>query len=393
MKKFTYLSLLVVTVIFFSAGQAFAAVNDYTNYYAFDEGTGRSVGDAAGGQNGSLTGTSTGFGWASGMIGTALGMDGLSGESVALPDGFLRGSQGSIVLWLKLNTLTDRNIIFSGHSTTDNYIYAALQIDHEGRPQLVFRTTTDGVDQKVQGSKILNKNEWYQLVLTANSLTYRIFVNGEEISVAGNNTGRWIPDFTNRTLAYHIGSLDSNPLSGVFDGYLDDMRMYARALTQDDVTALYNGGSPGTPGTPLAAKQTAAPSDIAVTEVTLPSAPTSTQATAPVDPIAVLQAKIKELTDQLVLLKATTLGNNAAIAPFLNNLSVGTRADDVTRLQFILIGEGFLAQGLSTGYFGQLTKAAVIKFQTKHGLPATGFFGPMTRAKVETLSATGGASN
>ena len=46
-------------------------------------------------QNGVLTGSSTGFGWASGKVGTALGMDGVSGEGIALPNAFLTGSQGS----------------------------------------------------------------------------------------------------------------------------------------------------------------------------------------------------------------------------------------------------------------------------------------------------------
>ncbi|MEK7118843.1 MAG: LamG domain-containing protein, partial [Patescibacteria group bacterium] len=275
MKNFKYLPLLAGAVMLLGADRAFAAVNDYTNYYTFDEGTGRTVGDIAGGQNGVLTGTSTGFGWASGMIGTALGMDGVSGESVALPDGFLNGTQGSIAVWIKLNILSGRNIIFSGRSASDNYIYAALMVDHEGRPELAFRTTTDGNDRKAQGTKILNKNEWYQFVLVATGGTYRMFINGEEVSVAGDNVGKWFPDLTNRTFIYRVGALDVNPLTGVFDGYLDDLRIYARALTTDDVVTLYNGGKPGTPDMPLAAKQAAVQSNVVVTEVTLSSMATS----------------------------------------------------------------------------------------------------------------------
>lgn len=310
MKHLTYLSLVAGTVLLFGASVASAATDDYTNRFTFDEGTGRTVGDLAGGQNGVLTGTSTGFGWASGMIGTALGMDGGSGESVVLPDGFLTGTQGSLVLWLKLSSLSDRNMIFSARSTTDNYIYATLMIDHEGRPQFQFRTTTSGNDQKAQGSKILNKNEWYQLVFSANSQGYHMFVNGEEASVAGDNVGRWFSDFTNHVFMYRIGSLNSAPLSGVFDGYLDDVRIYNRALTQDDVTALYNGGNPGTPAVPLAAKQAtvavtspAAPSTPAVTEVVL--TPTAAPAVeAPLSTDAARKAKIQELIKQILLLIA-----------------------------------------------------------------------------------------
>src|SRR3989338_5298388 len=340
MKIFITPLLSLIAVLTFT-GTAFASVTDYTNYFTFDEGTGWSVGDSVGGQNGSLTGTSTGFGCASGQAGTALGMDGKTGESVVLPNGFLAGSQGSIVLWFSLNDLTDSNILFSGKSTSDYYIYAALRVNYEGRPEFLFRTTTTGADQKAQGmGTMLNKNEWYQLVLTANAVGYRMFVNGEEISVAGDNIGRWIADLTNHTFMYRIGSLESYPLSGTFNGYIDDLRFYNRALTPDDVTVLYNGGDAGTPDAPLAAKQAlaakaalAVASSTPVTNVVLEIAPaqtattvaqtvtaaspgvtTATAATETSAPVSVsLKAKIQELIDQILLLIAELQRQLAAL--------------------------------------------------------------------------------
>ncbi|MDO8521552.1 MAG: LamG domain-containing protein [bacterium] len=315
MKNLKYLSLLTGTVMLFGASMASAATDDYVNYYPFDEGTGRTVGDSKGGQNGTFTGASTGFGWVSGMIGTALGMDGFAGESVALPDGLLTGSQGSLVVWFKLNTLTDRNIIFSGRSTTDDYIHAALQVNYEGRPQFLFRQTTDGADKKAQGGKILNTNEWYQLIFTADGVGYHMFINGEEATMSGDNIGRWFSDLTNRTLKYRIGALDSNPLTGVFDGYLDDLRIYDRMLTLSDVTELYNGGNPGVPGNPVLAQttqttQTVTTTNIALSaptpaaETVLVSTPAATQAVTVVDKAAERKALIAELIKQILLLIA-----------------------------------------------------------------------------------------
>lgn len=251
-RLFSTLRVFIVAVLFISALPAFAASDDQINYWTFDEGTGHSVNDAVGGQNGVLTGSSTGFGWAGGKIGTALGMDGGAGESVALPDGILKGSQGSVALWFKLNTLSERNVLFSGRSTTDNNIYIAITVDRDGRPQLQFRNTSTGADQKAQGATILNTNEWYHLVFTANTQTYRMYVNDQEVSVVGNNTGRWFPDLTNQTLSYRIGALDATPLSGVLDGYIDDVRIYGRALDSSDVTELYQKGNSSGPTVPLA---------------------------------------------------------------------------------------------------------------------------------------------
>lgn len=85
----------------------------------------------------------------------------------------------------------------------------------------------------------------------------------------------------------------------------------------------------------------------------------------------------------------------AADAAFTRDLTLGSTGADVTELQTVLESKGYLTipAGTSKGYFGALTKAAVIKWQTAVGLPATGYFGPMSRAKIaETGTTTGGST-
>src|SRR5690606_2080873 len=67
---------------------------------------------------------------------------------------------------------------------------------------------------------------------------------------------------------------------------------------------------------------------------------------------------------------------------FTADLTVGSTGDDVTALQTMLIASGDLEILVPTGYFGELTKAALIKWQARNGVPATGYFGPLTRAAV-----------
>lgn len=78
---------------------------------------------------------------------------------------------------------------------------------------------------------------------------------------------------------------------------------------------------------------------------------------------------------------------------FSRNLMVGSRGVDVTALQQILISGGFL-EGDATGFFGQMTKVAVIKFQNEYSAevlaPAglttgTGFVGVTTRIMLNTM--------
>jgi hypothetical protein len=68
---------------------------------------------------------------------------------------------------------------------------------------------------------------------------------------------------------------------------------------------------------------------------------------------------------------------------FTVNLRVGSRGNDVVELQKRLRAEGFFTYPTDTGYFGPITKAAVIAYQKAHGIvPAWGFVGPLTRAEL-----------
>ena len=62
------------------------------------------------------------------------------------------------------------------------------------------------------------------------------------------------------------------------------------------------------------------------------------------------------------------------------DLSVGKRGDDVWRLQVFLAAHGYYPEALATGYFGRLTKAAVMRYQKLNNItPVAGYVGPLTR--------------
>lgn len=71
----------------------------------------------------------------------------------------------------------------------------------------------------------------------------------------------------------------------------------------------------------------------------------------------------------------------ASVYNFTKNLSVGARDADVTALQQFLT-DAKLYTGPVTGYFGGLTRAAVIAFQKARGIAQVGLVGPLTRAAL-----------
>ncbi len=86
---------------------------------------------------------------------------------------------------------------------------------------------------------------------------------------------------------------------------------------------------------------------------------------------------------------------------FTKSLTIGSSGADVTALQNILVAQGDLVMpaGTAFGYFGNLTKTALAKYQAAMGIsPAVGYFGPITMAKVNatagsvTTTTTGGTT-
>ena len=113
-----------------------------------------------------------------------------------------------------------------------------------------------------------------------------------------------------------------------------------------------------------------------------------------------LMATIQSLQSQLGTTGSTAMSTGYT---FNTNLTVGSTGVDVMNLQKVLnmsaatqvASTGAGSPGMETSYFGNATKAAVIKFQLANGItPAVGYVGPVTRAKLNTMSgpSTGGTT-
>lgn len=102
------------------------------------------------------------------------------------------------------------------------------------------------------------------------------------------------------------------------------------------------------------------------------------------------QAQIQTLLVQLQALKSKMPGssNLGSCNPFAIDMTLGRSGVEVTNLQNFLIGRGHTIPAGATGYFGEQTRSALVKFQSQNGIsPAVGYFGPQTRGKVNALCA------
>lgn len=85
----------------------------------------------------------------------------------------------------------------------------------------------------------------------------------------------------------------------------------------------------------------------------------------------------------VAVLLSLTLAITSSAATLTRQLQIGMSGSDVSTLQSFLAQDiNIYPQGLITGYFGFLTKAAVSNFQARNGILAIGRVGPITLAAI-----------
>lgn len=109
-----------------------------------------------------------------------------------------------------------------------------------------------------------------------------------------------------------------------------------------------------------------------------PAVPSST--------IAGLLAQLAKLTELFNNLKAQMLGVTAEIKELRGDIKEGMTDADIKTIQELLASDPTIyPRGLVTGYFGPMTKEAVMKFQAKNGLEVTGEIDTETRAAMDAI--------
>lgn len=172
-----------------------------------------------------------------GRIGQAIDFDG-SDDEVIVPAGDgstydFGGSNFTIATWIR-SALTTTGHVVSADGITNELYYVELQSD--GDIEFVYST---GDIQTITASGSYNDGAWHHIVaLRDGARTGRVYVDGMLAASDTDNSGSWggieiISDL-------YFGG---NAVGGdQFDGIIDDVRIYNRALSADEVTRLYGLG-------------------------------------------------------------------------------------------------------------------------------------------------------
>jgi len=202
-------------------------------YWKFDEGSGSTVSDSSGSNNGTLVNGPT---WVSGKTGSALQFDGVNDYvNFGAPSALNLGTGDfTLAAWINpasaMLSTTNREFCILGNSQSDWARGAYIEVSTWGGK--AFNSYVNGIGMNVAGLT-LEAGNWYHVVLTRNSSTMKIYVNGaytgtrSNAAIAGNATYQ----------DWRVGYPE--PGAYYFNGKIDEAMIYSRALSSDEVELLY----------------------------------------------------------------------------------------------------------------------------------------------------------
>ena len=213
-------------------------------YWKFDDGSGNKARDDSGNGNvGTLTSMSTGNGGPSGWTGSttnkirfydpyALKFDGVNDYvSVGNMSSYFSAQEATFTAWVKRNRHTP-----AGPSTTGSWFFNLSNANNhyvwtDGN---IYDGTFKTARTTVGAGIVSDRTQWHHVAITrkAGANGWKFYQNATEI--ASDDGGTW-------EMATSIKIGNSSDSQYNFDGQIDDVRIYNRALSASEVATLYNG--------------------------------------------------------------------------------------------------------------------------------------------------------
>jgi hypothetical protein len=190
--------------------------------YSFDDGAGTIAGDASGhGKQATVVGAT----WAAGKFGSALSFDGNSAR-VDLPAlGKFYKLGFTLEAWVKkAGAKPDVGIAGSWEGNGGPMLW----VDHIAGHY--YETLGAGMSNYLDSGQSPSAGQWQYVTATYDGATARFYVNGAQVAskAFSGNVGD--------SNSWRIGAYGTSP-GGFFDGLIDEVRIYDRALTATQVQA------------------------------------------------------------------------------------------------------------------------------------------------------------
>ncbi len=237
-----YLISFVVAVLFVSL-PVFGGINDgLVAHWTFDEPSGNTVYDSAGTNDGTIHGVQL----VAGISGGALYFDGLNDYVEAPDNASLRPGYITMSAWV-ISQNTYNAVMEKSRYSDDSYLQYTLGVSSYGNAGGTITRNSSGLPgsgfYSCNGETVLSNNAWSLITSTWDGTSLKVYVNGKLDGVNSSIPSGPIDDYAGGTLRF------GNHWSGDpawSKGIMDDVRIYNRALSADEVAQLYAIPEPAT---------------------------------------------------------------------------------------------------------------------------------------------------
>jgi len=230
--------LAVITTVFMYANETKAQVvtSGLVSYWTFDSAdiTDETVKDVWGDNDGNIIGNPQ---IVAGKVGEGLEFDG--NEDYVDYGVFDLSNQGTVEAHINPATFGTILTILASGSKTCNTCYWHFRVFRNAKIE-VAQCNNDQSDW-LTGSATLAENTWYHVAIVSNGTTYKIYVDGQEETMTltgGANSGDWFGDTDTDNIT--IGVFKRAGLDDFFNGIIDEVRVYNRALSEADINQNMN---------------------------------------------------------------------------------------------------------------------------------------------------------
>lgn len=207
----------------------------------FDEGSGTTAMDSSGnGNTGTLVNNPS---WSDGKHGKAIGFDGVNdyadAGNIAAFNFPTSTTSFTLSAWFKTSGTGIGNVIAKGACGTPGY---RLRIGKSGGAGVAdFFIIDDGgnVIARVTSSSTYNDNAWHHLTGVNDNGLLRLYVDGTLIGTATAPSGKSISSSSSLAIGYDFSSGTTGCGSEYFNGTIDEVRIYSRALSSAEIQSLY----------------------------------------------------------------------------------------------------------------------------------------------------------
>ncbi|MEI6529685.1 MAG: LamG domain-containing protein [Candidatus Falkowbacteria bacterium] len=219
-----------------------AILDNIVSYWKMDEASGNAADSV-----GANTATNTGVTYAAGKINNGAVFNATT-DQFALGNIIPGASDFTISAWVYLNQSVANRSVFDQRNNSNGNALITYNCGSDNKFMLQLRNISAGGYTATTSTNAVSNTTWTYLTVTRSGNTVTHYLNG-----SANGSGAVSANTTGTDISW-IGNFYGGGVN--FDGMIDEVGIWSRALTSTEITTLYNAGAglqyPFTVGNPSA---------------------------------------------------------------------------------------------------------------------------------------------